>query len=147
MKKKEEKEHEKELQKRRLQDAIRLHHDLSPSVKSKKYQEQIINNFWTNSYLPTTTTFNWSQAHLSQESLPYASSRSNLTDHTGREFASLESAIPNFESFLRSSLGGERREREKSKLMQVCVLNKVQRSKTIELTNDDTSTSTGINND
>ena len=42
---------------------------------------------------------------------------------------------------------------KKSKLMQVYVdrtrsiLNKLQHQKTIELTNDDTSTSTGINND
>ena len=47
----------------------------------------------------------------------------------------------------------EIREREKSKLMQVCVdctrspLNELQHQKTIELTTYDTSTSTGINND
>ena len=47
----------------------------------------------------------------------------------------------------------EIKEKKKSKLIQVCVdrtqsaLNKLHHQKTIELTNDDTSTSTGINND
>ena len=153
LKKQEQKQREKEAQKKRLQDAISLHNHLTPTIHGKKYQEQIVNNFRSNSYLPNTTTFDWSQAQLSQESVPYASTRSNLTDHAGREYPSLKSAIPDFESFLRNSLVGERRERKKSKLMQVCVdrtrsaLKKVQRSKTIELTHDDTSTSTGINND
>ena len=152
MKKKEQKEREKEMQKRRLQDAISLHRHLSPSVNSKKYQEHIINNFRTNSYLPSS--FDYSQVHLSEESHPFASSRSNLTDHIGREFSYLDSATtPDFESFMRSSFAGEKRERKKSKLMQVSVdrtrsaLDKVQTQKTIELTNDDTSTSTGINID
>ena len=66
MKKKQEKEREKELQKRRLEDAIRMHHDLTPSINSKKYQEKIINNFRSSAYLPSATaTFDWSQAHLS----------------------------------------------------------------------------------
>ena len=60
MKKRQEKEREKELQKRRLEDAIRMHHDLTPSINSKNYQEKIINNFRTNSYLPSATaTFDW----------------------------------------------------------------------------------------
>ena len=37
MKKRQEKEHEKKLQKRRLEDAIRMHHDLSPLINTKKY--------------------------------------------------------------------------------------------------------------
>ena len=152
MKKRQEKERQKELQKRRLEDTIRMHHDLTPSINSKNYQEKIINNFRTNSYLPSaTTTFGWSQAYLSRNSLPYA--RENLTNHTGSDFTGFDSAIPDFESFLRNNFDGNKRERKKSKLMQVCVdhtrstLNKLQHQKTIELMNDDVSTSTGINND
>lgn len=134
-----------------------MHHDLTPSsVNTKKYQEKIINNFRSRSYLPPSAlgTYDWSQAHLSQESLPYPS-RMNLNDHrSGNDFASLlETAIPDFQTFLRNNFDGEKREKKKSKLMQVCVdrtrstLNQVQHKKVIDLNDDDTSTSTGVNND
>ena len=92
-----------------------MHHNLTPSINGKKYQEKNINNFCTSAYLPsanTSTTFDWSQAHLSQDSLPYTS-RMNLTDHTGGDFAGLENAIPDFETFLRNNFGGEKREKKK----------------------------------
>ena len=100
-KKREEKEREKELQKRRLEDAVRMHHNLIPSISCKKYQERIINNFRASAYLPPTTTIDWSQAQLSQDSLQYG--RNNIVDYTGKNFSDLEIAIPDFESLLRNN--------------------------------------------
>ena len=112
-KKREEKDREKELQKRRLEDAIRMHHDLTQTISTKKYQESIINNFRSSSsYLPSNATNDWSQAQLSQDSLRFE--RSNFVNHTGINYVGLETVMTNFDSLLETDLGSETKRAKKS---------------------------------
>ena len=55
--------HEKELQKRRLEDVIRMHRNLTPSINTKNYSEKIekiINNLCTSASYLQSTAFGWS---------------------------------------------------------------------------------------
>ena len=98
-----------------------MHHNLTPSFNTKKYQERIINNFHSRPY---HSDFNWSQAHLSQDSSSLQYGRSNAIDITGgSNLTGLDYAtILDFESLFKNNFSGDtNRERKKNKLMKVCV--------------------------
>jgi len=137
-KKKKEKNREKEIQKRKLQDAINLHHDFVGvgTNQKKKVQERIINNF--RSYVPppfasamppsradhTSAYLNPQVAHhpfYTTQGVNYNINHETI-DLTQNPSTKVE-MIPNFISLLNSLDDGNEaeRERKKSKLMKVCV--------------------------
>ena len=113
-KRREEKDCEKEIQKRRLQDAIRMHHHITPQISTKKYQESIINNFRTSSsYVPLPGgAIDWTQLQMSQDSgMNYGGP--NISNHTGLKYLGLEAAMPNFDSLLDTDLLSDKKRAKK----------------------------------
>ncbi len=168
-KKKKEMNCEKEIQKRKLEEAINLHKDfVGVADQKKKVQERIINNFRSynsTSYLqpppPFASAMPPSRADTSTYLNPQISQHpyytqgvngninNNIIDLTNCANPSRKmEMIPNFISLSNShDDNNEEREREKSKLMKVCVNHTRSALKknraNVKLTNDSTSSSTG----
>ena len=130
------------MQKRKLQEAISLHHDFLGVGQNKKIQERIINNFRSfnrSTYLhQPSPQFASAAMPPSMHQLPSYPSQhpynytqgvnGSINDNTTIDLttgipSTKVKIIPNFLSMLNSldDNNEEERERKKSKLMKVCV--------------------------